>query len=245
MAFNPEIHHRHSIRLPGYDYSLPGYYFVTMCARDRECSFGNIENNKIVLNETGMIVEKQWHDLPVHFPGIELDRMVVMPNHLHGIIAITDPRRGAVVAPIGIITSFGTKPPHEGVTADAGLSTRVGAGLSRPKRITPFTGATTTDAKTAGAMTAPLRRGRTLGQMVAWFKYESTKEINRVVTNNPEMKIWQRNFYERIIRNEEELNRIRNYIVTNPETWGEDENYVCVGAGLSRPNEIVIAVKIE
>ena len=74
--------------------------------------------------------------------------------------------------------------------------------------------------------------------MIAWFKYESTKEINRVVTDNPEMKIWQRNFYERIVRNEEELNRIRNYIVTNPETWGEDENYVCVGAGLSRPMKL-------
>jgi putative transposase len=77
-----------------------------------------------------------------------------------------------------------------------------------------------------GAITAPLRNGKTLGQMVAWFKYDSTKEINRIVSGNPEMKIWQRNYYDRIIRDEEELNRIRNYIATNPETWEQDENNV-------------------
>jgi putative transposase len=203
MTFNSEIHHRHSIRLLGYDYSRPGYYFVTLCTHDKECYFGDIENNKIVLNKMGTMVEKKWNDLPVHFPGIKLDRIAIMPNHLHGIIIIADHRRGGVVPPFGIIAS------HEGAM-DRG-------------------------ATTAGAMTAPLRKRKTLGQMIAWFKYESTKEINRDITCNPEMIIWQRNFFERIVRNEDELNRIRNYIATNPETWHEDENYVCVGAGLSRP----------
>jgi len=203
MIFNPETHHRHSIRLPGYDYSQPGYYFVTSCTHERECLFGDVENNKIVLNEMGTLIEKRWFDLSVHFPRIELDRMVIMPNHLHGIIIILDRRRGGVFPPFGVI------PSH--------------------------VGATTAGATTAGAITAPLPKGKTLGQMIAWFKYESTKEINRVVTDNPEMKIWQRNFYERIVRNEDELNRIRNYIATNPETWLTDENYVYVGAGSSRP----------
>jgi putative transposase len=170
MTFNPEIHHRHSIRLPNYDCSQPGYYFVTLCAHDRECFFGDIENNSIVLNEIGMLVKKKWLGLSVHFPGIELDNMIIMSNHLHGIIIILGNRRGAVVAPPGC--------------------------------------------------------GKTLGQMVAWFKYESTKEINRIVSGNPDAKIWQRNFFDRIIRNDEELNRIRDYIVKNPETWKEDENYV-------------------
>jgi len=210
MTFNPEIHHRHSIRLPDYDYSRPGYYFVTMCAQERECSFGNIENNRIVLNVVGMIVKKQWHDLPIHFPGIELDQMVIMPNHLHGIIIITNCRRGGVFPPHGVIPPFGVNPPHDDVT------TTIATGL----------GAMTAGAITAGAITAPLHNGKTLGQMIAWFKYESTKEINRDITGNPEMKLWQRNFYERIVRNDEELNRIRNYIATNPETWKEDENYV-------------------
>jgi putative transposase len=75
-------------------------------------------------------------------------------------------------------------------------------------------------------MTAPLRKGKTLGQMIAWFIYESTKEINRNVSGNPNIKIWQRNYFERIIRNDEELNRIKNSIVTNPETWEEDENNI-------------------
>jgi putative transposase len=184
MAFNPEIHHRHSIRLPNYDYSQPGYYFVTLCAHERECLFGDIENNNLVLNEIGMLVKKNWSDLPVHFPAIELDQMVIMPNHLHGIIIIRDGCRGGVFPPIMIV------PPRR------------------------------------GAVVAPPGCGKTLGQMVAWFKYESTKEINRIVSGNPEMKIWQRNYYDRIIRDEEELNRIRNYVATNPETWEGDEDYL-------------------
>jgi putative transposase len=77
-----------------------------------------------------------------------------------------------------------------------------------------------------GVVVAPPGCSKTLGQMVAWFKYESTKEINRIVSGNLDVKIWQRNYYDRIIRNDEELNRIRDYIVTNPEIWKEDENYV-------------------
>lgn len=215
MTFNPEIHHRHSIRLPNYDYSQPGYYFVTICAHERECLFGDPENNIIVLNEIGMLVKKKWDDLPGHFPGIELDQMVIMPNHLHGIIIISDHRRGNT--------------NHPPILADM-------IGLSRGDGVfPPFPIAITKIGPDQGAMTAPLRNGKTLGQMIAWFKYESTKEINRMITGNPEAKIWQRNFYDRIIRDDEELNRIRNYIATNPETWEKDENYVCVGAGLSRP----------
>jgi putative transposase len=182
MTFNPEIHHRHSIRLPGYDYSRPGYYFVTLCTHEKGCLFGDFENNDIVLNETGMLVKRKWHELPVHFSGIELDKMIVMPNHLHGIIVISDCRGGVV-------------PPQFG-------------------------------AMTEGARTAPLQMGKTLGQMIAWFKYESTKEINRVISGNPDVKIWQRNFYDRIIRDEEELSRIRNYTVANPENWQEDEENI-------------------
>jgi REP element-mobilizing transposase RayT len=212
MTFNPEIHHRHSIRLPNYDYSRPGYYFVTMCAHEKECSFGDIKNNNIVLNNVGKMVEKKWYDLPVHFPGIELDRMVIMPNHLHGIIIITDCRRGNTNHPLILVDMIGLS-PRDGV-------------------FPPLPIAITKTGPDQGAMTAPLQRGKTLGQMVAWFKYESTKEINRIVTDNPEMKIWQRNYFDRIIRNDEELNRIRNYIVTNPGTWEKDENYLrMIGAG--------------
>jgi putative transposase len=196
MAFNPEIHHRHSIRLPKYDYSRPGYYFFTLCAYHRECIFSDIEKNEIVLNDMGTLIKKNWYELPGYFPGIELDQMVIMPNHLHGTIIITDRCRGGVVPPLRDI-------------------------LPISKRNTPTAGA-----MVRGAMTAPLRRGKTLGQMIAWFKYESTREINRNVSGNPELKIWQRNFFDRIIRDDEELNRIRNYIATNPETWKDDENYV-------------------
>ncbi len=93
--YNPEIHRRQSIRLKGYEYSRPGTYFVTICARNRQCLFGNISDGQMVLNDAGRIIERVWKDLPTRFPSVELDAFGVMPNHVHGIIAIV----GAGLAP--------------------------------------------------------------------------------------------------------------------------------------------------
>jgi len=86
--YNPEVHHRRSIWLKGYEYSRTGAYFVTICTRNRECLFGNVSDGRMVLNEAGRIIERVWEDLPSRFPSIELDALGVMPNHVHGIIAI-------------------------------------------------------------------------------------------------------------------------------------------------------------
>lgn len=88
MKYNPEKHHRHSIRLKGYDYSQSGGYFVTIVALNREYIFGDIVDRKMRLNEAGRIVEWTWHDLPNHVANMELDAFIVMPNHVHGIIVI-------------------------------------------------------------------------------------------------------------------------------------------------------------
>ena len=90
MKYDPENHHRRSIRLKGYDYSLPGGYYVTLVAQNRECLFGDIENGKMVLNGYGKIIEYYWQKIPQHFKHIKLDVYQIMPNHLHGIIIITD-----------------------------------------------------------------------------------------------------------------------------------------------------------
>lgn len=79
---------RKSIRLKDYDYSQPGYYFVTICARDRKEWFGEIKNGEMVLNPCGEIATHHWLGIPSHFTGIILDAYVVMPNHMHGIIQI-------------------------------------------------------------------------------------------------------------------------------------------------------------
>jgi len=86
MKYNPQIHHRRSIRLKHYDYSEPGDYFVTICTKNRKCLLGNIVDGKMVLNKLGLIVKRCWHDLPNHYPNVILDEFIIMPNHIHGII---------------------------------------------------------------------------------------------------------------------------------------------------------------
>ena len=81
-------------RLKAYDYSTAGYYYVTICTYNRKESFGYIENNRIVLNEYGKITEKTWKEIPNHYPNVELDEFIVMPNHIHGIIIIKNPAVG-------------------------------------------------------------------------------------------------------------------------------------------------------
>lgn len=88
---------RKIIRLQEYDYSQPGLYFVTICTRDKVCVFGNIVDDEMVLNRFGKIVERTWQEIPQHFRGVELDGFVVMPNHVHGIIAITWARHASPV----------------------------------------------------------------------------------------------------------------------------------------------------
>jgi len=92
MPYDRFKHHRHSIRLRGYDYTQIGAYFITIAthASRRECLFGGIADGEMRLNELGRVVAECWDALPAHFPNVELDEFVVMPNHLHGIVVIGD-----------------------------------------------------------------------------------------------------------------------------------------------------------
>ncbi len=97
MRFDSSIHHRRSIRPKNYDYSWPGWYYVTLCTKNRECTLGRVFSDTVDPTDAGRIVEKCWTSLPDHFSRIELDAYVIMPNHLHGII-ITNAisRRGLI-----------------------------------------------------------------------------------------------------------------------------------------------------
>ena len=94
--YNPDIHHRRSIRLQGYDYSQTGLYFITICVHHKKCLFGEIINNEnhspeMKLNDAGQIAHQCWLDIPKHFPNVILHEFVIMPNHIHGIIELTTP----------------------------------------------------------------------------------------------------------------------------------------------------------
>ncbi len=112
MTYDADRHHRRSIRLPGYDYAAPGAYFVTVVTHGRQCLFGEVVNDMVLPNDAGRMVQAVWHELPVRFPGIDVDAFVVMPNHIHGIIAWTAP----VGAPLVGAQSAAAMPTGFGAT---------------------------------------------------------------------------------------------------------------------------------
>jgi putative transposase len=184
MKYNPDIHHRRSVRFKGYNYSQAGAYFITVCVHNRECIFGKIVNGKMILNEFGDIVAGEWIKSAEIRDEIELDEWVVMPNHFHGIAIIV------------------------------GVLQRTGRG-DRP--VAP----TSTELQTPITPAGPTKKS--IGALMAGFKSAVTKRINKI-RKTPGAKLWQRNFYEHIIRNENEINRIRQYIINNPIEWGSDRN---------------------
>ncbi|MCL6512678.1 MAG: hypothetical protein K6U78_18570 [Anaerolineae bacterium] len=126
MTYDPNRHHRRSIRLRGYDYSQAGAYFVTIVTQNREPLFGEIVNGEMRLNESGACVVRWWEDIPRHFPGVDTDAFVVMPNHVHGIIVITDADNVGAGSP----RPYAPIPPQNtpGTDAVAGADMTAGAG---------------------------------------------------------------------------------------------------------------------
>ncbi len=98
MPYAPEKHHRRSIRLKEYDYTQPGAYYITLCTKARQCLFGDVVKGEMHLNSLGNIAFTCWQTIPDHLPHVELDVFVIMPNHLHGILVISDTLVGATHA---------------------------------------------------------------------------------------------------------------------------------------------------
>jgi len=170
--YDSYTHARHSFRVQGYDYTQQGMYFVTICTFQRECLLGVVENEKMVANQMGRIVEEEWLNTPILRSNVLLDTFVVMPNHFHGIIEITPADRGkARRAPT--VERFGK----------------------------PVSGS--------------------LATIIRSFKSATTKRINEI-RDTLGQPCWQRNYYEHIIRSEEELTRARTYIIMNPLSWHLD-----------------------
>jgi putative transposase len=94
MKFDPQIHHRRSIRLKGYDYTLPGAYFITIGTWHNEHLFSTVVQGEMRLNRFGQIVLQTWDDLPNHYSHVALDVFCVMPDHVHGIIVLIEARAG-------------------------------------------------------------------------------------------------------------------------------------------------------
>ena len=187
--YDPERRRRRSMRLEGYDYSQVGAYFLTICTVDRRILFGKVVNHQMVLNEAGRIVADEWLKSARIRAEIELDAWVVMPNHIHGILTITD---------------VGGECNRRSRTDQRSLTTGVGVPGRGDRRVAP---------------TGP--GPRSVGAIMAGFKSASARRIN-AFRDTPGAPVWQRNYYEHVIRYEAVLNRIRQYIAENPARWAED-----------------------
>ena len=178
MPGDDRDHHRRSIRLDEYDYAESGAYFVTICTQGHLCLFGEIVDGQMRMNALGQMVQETWCDLPSHYPHVELDAFVVMPNHVHMVIVLT-----------------------EG-------NDLVGAGFK--------------PALVHGSVPMPdaAKRHR-LSEIVRAFKTFSSRQVGRC-RGTQGVPLWQRNYYEHIIRSERALNHIRRYIAENPLRWAQD-----------------------
>ena len=202
MKYDPQKHHRQSIRFKGYDYSQPGGYFVTVVAQNRECLFGEIVEREMRLSRAGRIVQQAWTDLPNHYSHVVLDEFVIMPNHVHGIIVLTDTGRGRSISG-GIVLPDQDRDSMEPVPD--------------PDQTCPYT----IDKSTRPYDPRPGTR-HALPEIVRAFKSFSARRIN-ALRRTPGRPVWQRNYYERIIRDEAELKLIREYIRYNPTQWESDQ----------------------
>lgn len=177
MKFNPEIHHRKSIRLRGFDYSQPGCYFVTVCTAQKRHLLGRIVDGVMHPNDAGRMVDAIWRELPARHP-VSLDEYVIMPNHFHGIVRI------------------------EAIVGARFIAPNLSRQAVRPK----------------GTMNGV----PTIGKIVHDLKARCTHAINQS-RSTPGVPVWQRNYWERVIRNEAELASTREYIRNNSKQWELDE----------------------
>ena len=193
MTYNPDIHKRQSIRLKGYDYSQSGLYFITICCYQRECLFGNIINSQIILNNFGQLIKEEWLKSAEIRKEIELDDFVIMPNHFHAIVIINQE-----------INSDFMKNDVDFQDNNVGANGRSPLGQiqsSRPKIS---------------------MKPKSISSLIAGFKSATTKKIN-IIRNTPQNPVWQRNYYDHIIRNDESLAKIREYVQNNPLSWENDQ----------------------
>ena len=191
VKFDPQKHpfdtaqgrHRRSIRLKGYDYSSAGGYYVTIVAWQREFLFGEVVNKEMILSKFGLVAKQQWEKLPKRFPNIELGAHMIMPNHMHGIILITNGRGTA-----GSLNDLDDEPSRRAPTHEQ---------YQKPVQ---------------GSIPTIIRS----------YKSAVSYRVN-LMRGTDGVPIWQRNYYEHIIRDQTDLQNKTDYIEANPLLWDDDD----------------------
>lgn len=204
-TYDPKIHHRRSMRLKGYDYSLPGAYFITLVAYQRANLFGEIIDGKMHLSPLGIIAQEEWMRSVEMRREIRLnaDEFIVMPNHGHGIVWIID--QGSERGKASGTEKGNIHPLKDPIAVPDGVYPTEAGANPRPH----------------SAKRPPLQRlPRSLSSFIAGYKSAVTGRARRELSLQ---NIWQRNYYDHIIRNERELEQIWQYIDTNVQNWQDDQ----------------------
>jgi REP element-mobilizing transposase RayT len=263
--YNPNIHHRKSIRLKGYDYAQEGLYFITLCCNRRSngkwisantankwhasyfknniySPFGYVDNRQMILNEIGQIAHNEWMKTPEIRNNVELGEFIVMPDHFHGIIKIL--RRGELHSP-----SFNSNELNSKINNSNELNTsssnsnelntsssnsnelntsssnsnelNTSSSNSNELNISLNNSSELHSEELLGEFNSPRRSpSQTIGAIIRGYKSSVTKQLNNLGLSNKNEPLWQRNYYEHIIRDEEDYQRITQYIKNNPAKWG-------------------------
>ena len=210
---NQQYPKRKSIRLKEYDYSTPGYYFITICTKDKKCLFGEITDQGMKLNDAGRMVEKWFKEISKKYDRVICDEYVVMPNHFHGIIQI-------VGADLCVRPGFGN-------AHDLDLHLDLNNIGNKNKKQGRHTGLPLQDQNV----------NLSIHEILQWFKTMTTNQYIRGVKQSNwhsfNGKLWQRNYYEHVIRNDIDLDETREYITNNPKKWHLDK-YNPITHGIQR-----------
>jgi putative transposase len=230
--FNPYFHNRHSMRLKGFDYSQSGLYFVTICLQNHDRLFGSIANGEMRMNMAGEMIEKWLTELENKFPDIQCHERVIMPDHIHIIIEIKNDHSldGMMNHQPGEMMNHSPGEMvnhHQGEMMNHSPGAHVGAPLrGRPvhEQYHPDPQKYRPDNQKFGPDNK--KYNVKLGAIIDWFKTMTTNEYIRGVKNfgwrRFDQKLWQRNYWDHIIRDDQSLNRIVEYIEENPQPWDED-----------------------
>jgi len=209
-------HQRRSVRWVGHDYAQAGFYFVTICTHGHVCLFGRVVNDLMELNAAGRAVQRCWRAIPTHFAQVELDAFVVMPNHVHAVLTIVPSDGPVAIGGVGANDDSLVRMAGGTAVRGPGHSPTRGAGDA------PIGG--NPDALVGANHHSPTQKrprgtSNTLGSIVRGFKIGVTRWMRR---NTRVRDVWQRSFYEHVIRDQRALQHIRRYIGENPASWAHD-----------------------
>jgi putative transposase len=211
LTYDPERHHRRSIRLKGYDYHQAGAHLVTIVTHDRALLFGEVVDGRMQLNDAGRMVRTVWDEILLFYPGVDIDAFVAMPNRIHGIIVLP-----------GDVSDVGAGPRARSLVATVTIPE------GQPQGVAPTDTPDDATIVGAGPRARPLVADRlSLAEIVGRFKSLTTRRYTDGVIQSrwPPYggRLWQRNYHEHIIRDTVSLQRIRAYITANPSGWASDD----------------------